>query len=172
MMTPPTPHDQSTPHGLGLGVLLGRPASRSSLTPLDGGSSRPTSSASTLEPERRRSAGSGFLRDKLSTLTHRMSRQGSAIKDDEDGAAATAAAASRRRCRRYRRRPRRRRVDARERGQTEEDELGARAHQDGLRAGHGESHRERERERERWHDAATVVTVARRADRGQLVNVA
>jgi hypothetical protein len=89
MMTPPTPQERTMSQGLGIDTL--RPTSSNGLTPFNGGghgaggSSRPTSSASTVEPERRRSAGSGFLRDKLSNLTHRMSRQGSTAKGDEEG---------------------------------------------------------------------------------------
>ena len=103
MMTPPTPsdHTASPGQGFGLGLLRprssqsqgqGRRESSSSSNFFGGGggggasSSRPTSSASTLEPERRRSAGSTFLRDKLTTLTQRMGRQPSAIRDEDGGA--------------------------------------------------------------------------------------
>ncbi|KXH64519.1 hypothetical protein CNYM01_10851 [Colletotrichum nymphaeae SA-01] len=75
MMTPPTPLDSRAPTQ-GLGFELLRPSSRSSLAPFDqagGGTIRSLSRSATgaESSDRRRSAGSGFLRDKLSALTHR-----------------------------------------------------------------------------------------------------
>ncbi|GJC80828.1 UPF0648 protein C3H5.09c [Colletotrichum liriopes] len=75
MMTPPTPLDSRAPTQ-GLGFELLRPSSRSSLAPFDqagGGTIRSLSRSGTgAEPgDRRRSAGSAFLRDKLNQLTHR-----------------------------------------------------------------------------------------------------
>ncbi|KAJ0273003.1 hypothetical protein COL940_010120 [Colletotrichum noveboracense] len=74
MMTPPTPSDGRNPQGLGIELL--RPSSRSSLAPdyqPGNGTIRSLSRSGTgAEPEgRRKSAGSGFLRDKLNALTHR-----------------------------------------------------------------------------------------------------
>ncbi|OLN85702.1 UPF0648 protein C3H5.09c [Colletotrichum chlorophyti] len=79
MMTPPTPSDSRASQGLGIELL--RPSSRSSLAPFDqagGGTIRSLSRPGTgVEPtERRKSAGSGFLRDKLNALTHRRREGG------------------------------------------------------------------------------------------------
>jgi len=75
MMTPPTPLD-SRASTQSVGFELLRPTSRSSLAPFDqagGGTIRSLSrSGTSAEPgDRRRTAGSGFLRDKLNQLTHR-----------------------------------------------------------------------------------------------------
>ncbi|KAK2055269.1 hypothetical protein LY76DRAFT_194536 [Colletotrichum caudatum] len=75
MMTPPTPSDSRAPTQ-GVGFELLRPSSRSNLAPFDqagGGTMRSLSRPGTGgEPgDRRRPAGSGFLRDKLNQLTNR-----------------------------------------------------------------------------------------------------
>ncbi|CCF45994.1 hypothetical protein CH063_00587 [Colletotrichum higginsianum] len=84
MMTPPTPLDSRAPTQ-GLGFELLRPSSRSSLAPFDqagGGTMRSLSRSGTgAEPgDRRRSAGSAFLRDKINQLTHRK-RDGAQQKE-------------------------------------------------------------------------------------------
>ncbi|KAH6664363.1 mitochondrial protein from FMP27-domain-containing protein [Plectosphaerella plurivora] len=77
MMTPPTPQDTGSPMATRLEPL--RPMTSGGLTPYShsGSTRRPGSSRS--------SVGSGFLRDKLSALTHRM-REGSSSsqKTEED----------------------------------------------------------------------------------------